>query len=120
MIVKPKAILLNDLALSEVHSGFVFDQAQLDIYGRFELQTLEAILRDPSKSQLHAAELDNVAKAITRRISYPDHGIGADPRSFLMAFYREQRERLASRLLFGERRQDKFHSDVPKTKWARA
>ena len=116
VIVKPKAILLDDLALTEAQGGFVFDQAQLDIYGSYELQTLEAILRDTSKSQLHAAELAKVAKAIARRINYSEHAIGADPRPFLMAFYRDQRERLESRLLFGERRQDKFHGDAPKPK----
>lgn len=116
VIVKPKAILLDDLALTEAQDGFVFDQAQLDIYGSYELQTLEAILRDPSKSQLHAAELEKVAKAIARRIGYPEQAIGAAPRAFLMAFYREQRERLESRLLFGERRQDKFHSNAARPK----
>ncbi|WP_426037536.1 RDD family protein [Cypionkella sp. TWP1-2-1b2] len=116
VIVKPKAILLDDLALSEAQGGFTLDQAQLDIYGSYELQTLEAILRDPSKSQLHAAELEKVAKAIARRIGYSEHAIGADPRPFLMAFYREQRERLESRLLFAERRQDKYHSNAPRPK----
>ena len=116
MIVKPKAILLDDLALSEARGGFTLDQAQLDIYGSYELQTLEAILRDPSKSQLHAAALETVANAIARRIGYSEQAIGTDPQSFLMAFYREQRERLESRLLFAERRQDKYHSNAPRPK----
>ncbi len=33
-----------------------------------------------------------------------------------MAFYREQQESLESRLLFGERRQDKLHSMAAKPK----
>ncbi|MEO8531286.1 MAG: RDD family protein [Deltaproteobacteria bacterium] len=110
VVVKPKTALLNDLAMAETHARYVFDQGQLDIYGRYELQTLEAILRDSSKSPLLHAEMKKVALTIAKRIGYTDPAIESDPRGFLMAFYKEQRERLESRQLFGDKRNDKFHS----------
>lgn len=114
VVVRPKAVLLQDLALASPKSRFVFDQAQLDIYGRYELQTLETILRNPSKTAAQQAELHKVAAAIVRRIGYTEQVKAADVPEFLMAFYREQRERLESRQLFGDRRDDKFHADTAK------
>ncbi|MGL6208469.1 MAG: RDD family protein [Paracoccaceae bacterium] len=114
VVVRPKAVLLQDLALSAPVSAFTFDQAQLDVYGKYELQTLEAILRSDTRTPGSAEEIRKVAQTIARRIGYTDLTLGSDPRGFLMAFYREQRERLESRQLFGDRREDKFHGQEDK------
>ena len=115
VIVKPKAALLNDLALDAAPARYVFDQAQLDIYGRFELQTLEGVLRDKATTPAQHEEIKKVARTIAKRIGFTDPVVDSDPRGFLMAFYREQRERLESRQLFGEVRADKFHKDEKPT-----
>jgi hypothetical protein len=114
VVVKPKAALLNDLALDNAPAQYVFDQRQLDIYGRFELQTLESVLRDTIKTPAQHEEVKKVARTIAKRIGFIDPAVETDPRGFLMAFYREQRERLESRQLFGEVRADKFHTNEPK------
>jgi hypothetical protein len=114
VIVKPKAALLKDLALDNAPAQYIFDQRQLDIYGRFELQTLESVLRDTIKTPAQHEEVKKVARTIAKRIGFIDPAIETDPRGFLMAFYREQRERLESRQLFGEVRADKFHTNEPK------
>jgi hypothetical protein len=114
VIVKPKAALLKDLALDNAPAQYVFDQRQLDIYGRFELQTLESVLRDTIKTPAQHEEVKKVARTIAKRIGFIDPAVETDPRGFLMAFYREQRERLESRQLFGEVRADKFHTNEPK------
>jgi len=113
VIVRPKAVLLQDLALNKGATLFQFDQVQLDVYGRYELQTLEGILRDYTAAPGQRAGLQSVAQTIARKIGYPDLTLGGDPHAFLLAFYRKQRERLESRQLFGERRDDKFHAAPP-------
>ena len=109
VIVKPKAVLLQDLAVQAPQAKFIFDQTQLDVYGRYELQTLEAILRDYRAMQSQRTELVTVAQTIAKRINFTDPGITADPQRFLTDFYRAQREKLESRQLFGDRREDKFY-----------
>ena len=110
VVVKPRAALLADLALQKPQARFTFDQTQLDIYGSYELQTLEMILRDTSRSPLLRAEMAKVAQTIARRTGFTDSAVTTDPQGFLTAFYRAQRERLESRQLFGDRRVDKFHN----------
>ncbi|MEA3015046.1 MAG: hypothetical protein QOD42_3591 [Sphingomonadales bacterium] len=77
-----------------------FTEAQLDVYGVFELQTLERVLRD---SQADAVA--NVAAAIRRKIGYA--GDGGPDYPFLSAYYNAARTRMERGLLFGKRRADK-------------
>lgn len=118
VVMLPKPVLLPDLAEAPVDDTerFTFVPHHLDHYGRYELQTLEALLQvdarrlNRSASQRHDANLQKVALTITNRIGYPvriaDHEAGA----FLLAFYRTQRAYLESRKLFGDAREDKFHN----------
>lgn len=78
-----------------------FTEAQLDVYGVFELQTLERVLRD---SQADAVA--NVAAAIRRKIGHPNDGGPDYP--FLSAYYNAARTRMERGLLFGKRRADKY------------
>ena len=122
----PVPILLKDLALetpqpvSADGNGFTFLPHQLDHYGRFELQTLEKLLRaqDESMSRsslaVHAEAVASVVDRIRRKIGYADAVPPAEAVAFLQAFYNAQRAYLEQRQLFGERRADKFHaSDAP-------
>lgn len=111
VVVAPKAALLPDL--SEVMSGepeaaprHGFTKAQLGIYGIYELQTLENVLREDG---VNTAEMrTEVAKRIMHRIEWPDEaGSEIDIDRFLNEFYTALRGHLERKLLFGVRRRDK-------------
>lgn len=112
VVDNPKAILLPDLAVrkSKQETTFVFDASHLDIYGRYELQTLEEILREPPKSPQAVTRVSEVARTIQRKINYVDQVLPTDYWDFLSEFYRQQREFLESRQLFGDARESKYHS----------
>ncbi len=111
VITLPKPVLLEDVA--QARSGtpapsaeIRFTDRQLAIYGAYELQVLEGVLRDrrPDAAQARRA----VADRIKNKIGYaaPDGGI-TDPGVFLEAFYRAQRTRLETGLAFGKHKSDK-------------
>lgn len=110
MVVEmPKARLLPDLSAQALAQGYLFEPQHLDIYGRFELQTLEAVLRDPPRTVEARQRLSEIAQTIRRRIDY-DEAVPVDREmAFLTAFYRQQRAHLESRNLFGEARENKHH-----------
>jgi uncharacterized RDD family membrane protein YckC len=105
MVVRaPRLVLLDDLAVAEPTTGLAFTDAQLDVYGAFELQTLEAVLR-LGPTPTNEAPLRVVAERIQRRIGWSgDSAASVPPYEFLRSFYAAQRARLEQRLLFGERR----------------
>lgn len=114
VVDNPRNVLLPDLALSLPAQGsvphvFDFLPAHLDIYGRFELQTLEKVLRDPVRGE-EPPDFGQIARTIIRKIGYADPVRPGQERAFLNAFYRAQREHLETLRLFGNRREDKFHS----------
>ena len=81
--------------------AFVFTDAELAVYGEYELQTLERILRDNRSDALVA-----VAEAICRKIGW-NPGTG-DQRAFLEAYYTQLRARLEAGMRMGVRKADKF------------
>jgi len=86
---------------------FTFTDAQLAVYGEFELQVLEGVLRDTAgvdRGETLAVVADKIQGKIgfTPRISY-----GQEER-FLRDFYAAQRAHLEKRMLFGKRKADKF------------
>jgi uncharacterized RDD family membrane protein YckC len=114
VVDNPRNVLLPDLALSLPTQGsarpaFDFLPAHLDIYGRFELQTLEKVLRDPVRGE-EPPDFGQISRTIIRKIGYADPVRPGQERAFLNAFYRAQREHLETLRLFGNRREDKFHS----------
>jgi len=121
VIANPKAVLLPDLiaraaapatppvpgATAPAEAAgtlYRFSDAQLDIYGIFELQTLERVLRQEKDND---GVRGQIAERIRRKIGWgePDPGFNAD--QFLAAFYAAQRARLERKMLFGIRRKDK-------------
>ena len=80
---------------------YKFGEEELAVYGEYELQTLERVLRD-GKSEAIAA----VAETICRKIGW-NPGAG-DERAFLEAFYAQLRARLEGGMRFGKRKANKF------------
>lgn len=116
VVEQPKAQLLPDLAAQKVktQTGFVFDVSHLNIYGRYELQALESILRERPTTPEASQRVSDVVRTIRRKINYVEQLLPNDHWVFLTDFYRQQREYLESRQLFGDARENKFH-DTPKT-----
>ena len=81
--------------------AYRFGEAELSVYGEFELQTLERVLRENRPEALAS-----VHEAICRKIGW-DPGYG-DERAFLEAYYTQLRARLESGLRMGKRKADKF------------
>ena len=83
---------------------FRFAEAELAIYGEYELQTLERVLRDGREENLVA-----VAAAICRKIGWEPGR--SDERAFLEAYYAQLRARLEKGMRFGKRKADKHAGD---------
>lgn len=82
-------------------ASYKFGEAELAIYGEFELQTLERVLRENRHDALFA-----VHEAICRKIGW--HPGAGDERAFLEAYYTQLRARLESGMRLGKRKADKF------------
>lgn len=97
--IAPDLLAANDSAQLD---AYAFTPAELDTYGQFEIQRLEEVLHrnDPDT-------LTTVAGVIRRKLGYRDDG---NDRAFLDAFYAAARLHLERRLLFGQRKRDKFDS----------
>lgn len=80
----------------------VFTPAELAVYGVFELQELERVLR-----QGDVALRRTVADAIRAKIGRPLTG---DDDIFLSAYYRQLKARMERDLLFGKRRANKYEA----------
>lgn len=89
--------LIGDKAM---RSSLIFTDEQLDVYGAFELQTLEQVLRLGKTDSLAS-----VADTIRTKINAWDNASDAE---FLNAYYEALRARLERKLLFGKRRLDKY------------
>lgn len=121
VIQRPVAILAPDLAAKpakDKQGAFVFLPHQLEHYGDFELQSLEALLQAPPPPtapaplrRRHAETLSAVIARIRAKIDYGEAVKEADAEAFLRAFYNAQRAHLEQRRLFGDKRADKFHKD---------
>lgn len=113
VVSAPKSLLLSDVAAgAKTQPGrkqvadpeFPFTRSQLEIYGIYELQTLEDVLRQ--KGPQTAETLREVTKRIQRKIGW-NGAQDVDSRRFLEAFYAALRAHLESRMLLGERRESK-------------
>lgn len=107
----PQAGLLRDV-VSDTRRNigtrrYEFTQEQLDVYGIYELQTLEEVLR--TGGQNSSKWQNEVARRIQRRIKWQsaDHFPAASG-PFLQAFYTALRGHLEQKMLLGVRRRDKF------------
>ncbi|MFM5922788.1 MAG: RDD family protein [Novosphingobium sp.] len=82
-------------------AAYKFSDEELAIYGEYELQTLERVLREDRYEALVA-----VHEAICRKIGW-NPGAG-DEHAFLQAYYTQLRARLESGMRMGKRKADKF------------
>mgnify|MGYP001824809507 CR=1 FL=1 len=98
----PTPDLLSDIAETRPVRELAFSPQQLDMYGIYELQTLESVIR----ADLDWHELKRIADTIATKIDWPEHRIG-EPHTFLDAFYAALRERLEHRMLLGDRQERK-------------
>jgi uncharacterized RDD family membrane protein YckC len=80
--------------------AYQFSDADLSVYGEYELQTLENVLRTGQEEAL-----ERVAASICQKIGW-EPGSG-DERVFLEAYYTALRARLERSMRFGKRRKDK-------------
>lgn len=116
VVQQPKARLLPDLSLASAEllpaqaGGFSFLPAQLDIYGRHELEVLENVLRNGAQNKETQQSVRQVARAIIGKIDYTDPVRDGDEMEFLRAFYTAQRAHLEQLRLFGNARENKFHA----------
>ena len=106
VIRTPRAVLLRDLTTREAPAAadLAFTEPQLEVYGVYELQVLEGVLRDQGKPG-NAEALRTVATRVRAKIGW--EGPAPQDGPFLEAFYAALRSRLERRLLFGKRRVDK-------------
>ncbi|SLN56257.1 RDD family protein [Roseovarius albus] len=111
VVDQPQLVLMPDLSTRSATkgNGFVFDTGQLGVYGRYELQVLEEILRSRPQSLEQTKRMQEVARTIVRKIGYQQRLLPNDYWNFLNDFYRQQREFLENRHLFGDTRENKFH-----------
>jgi len=124
VVVQPKVQLRADLAdgraaaAQRAHAAimaarpvpaagptYAFTEAQLDIYGIYELQVLEGLLRGEAAADPGA--VITVAEKIRAKLDYAERVPPGDDERFLRDFYAALRAHLEKRLLFGKRREDK-------------
>jgi uncharacterized RDD family membrane protein YckC len=111
VVLTPREMLLQDLAVRRPkkkgarREPYRFTPEQLDIYGIFELQVLEGVLRGDGRHDPRPVEV--VAEKIKAKIDWPKEEWNVDARAFLQDFYAAQRERLERRMLLGERKEKK-------------
>jgi len=113
VVVAPQAVLLADLGREETSrpeaeaADFHFTDEQLDVYGEYELQVLEDLLRnEPGLGDQRQARRA-VAGRIAKKIGWKESLAARDTERFLLDFYRALRARLEQRMLFGRRKRDK-------------
>ena len=82
-------------------TAYTFSDEELAVYGEYELQTLERVLREDRAEAVSA-----VHETICRKIGWNPGG--GDERAFLEAFYAQLRARLEGGMRFGRRKADKF------------
>jgi len=103
VVMAERAKLETDIA-TDAHAGEIaFTDAELAVYGIFELQELERVLRHRD-----ARAMREVADTIRGKIGRP---VAEADDVFLLSYYRQLKARLERGLLFGKRREDKYASD---------
>lgn len=105
VVTAPKVSLLGDLAAKpsarKQRTGPEFRRSQLEIYGIYELQVLEDVLRAKDRSRM-----ERVRRRIEKKIGW-EGDAGIDDQQFLRAFYRAQRARLEEKMVLGNRQERK-------------
>ena len=97
-----KTKLSADLVGAEQRRRRIFSDAALNLYGIYELQTLEEVLRNDN-----ADAIVTVARTIRNKAGLPDDG---DDYGFLSDYYAALCARLEAGLMVGRRRESKYES----------
>jgi len=105
VIALPHRALSSDLVERTV--AFAFTPQQLQVYGAFELQVLEELLRRPSNAATPQI-LDDVCDKICRKIGWSEPVPRRDVMTFLRDFYTAERAYLEREQLFGKAKADKY------------
>jgi uncharacterized RDD family membrane protein YckC len=113
VISLPRRNLLAELVDAEVR--YAFTRSQLDLYGAFELQVLEELLRRPGWLDTSNDVQQQVCSKICSKIGWTDPVPPAEVAEFLKAFYTAQRAHLEREQLLGRFRADKTEA-VPARK----
>lgn len=92
-------------ASEKTGATYQFSARELSVYGEYELQVLEGVLRDRQEEAMR-----QVAASIARKIGW-DAGAG-DEEAFLEAYYTQLRARLEADMRFGKRKKDKFAGEA--------
>lgn len=95
-----KAALSADLVGAAYRPRRTFPAAALELYGIYELQTLEEVLRNANNEAIFT-----VARTIRAKADLPDDG---DDYGFLSDYYAALCSHLEADLMVGRRRDDKF------------
>lgn len=111
VISLPRRILLQDLAAAEPRRQ-VFTEKQLRLYGAFELQILEELLRRPPSPDTTRLRRE-VCDRICRKIAWPSAVADQDVERFLNDFYSAERAYLEREQLFGRPHADKHDHAAP-------
>ena len=114
VVVRPRATLLADLgrapadAPGRVPSAtHVFTDEQLDVYGIYELQVLEEVLRRGKGPGGDRDAMQAVTDRIASKIRWQGDRRTLVDETFLRDFYAALRARLERRMLLGHRKADK-------------
>lgn len=104
VVMAQRVKLDRDIAVEQVEGQpITFSEAELAVYGIYELQELERVLRIREPRAMR-----EVADAIRGKIGRP---VAEEDDVFLLCYYRQLKARLERGLLFGKRREDKYASD---------
>lgn len=104
-VVAPSAEVGSDPVNGQVTKRYEFSDDDLSVYGEYELQTLESVLRTGTDEAL-----ETVTSSICAKIGW-EPGSG-DERIFLEAYYTALRAKLERGMRFGKRRKDKFSDGI--------
>lgn len=102
VVMAKRRKMAHDLsvAFADRQQAIRFSDAELSVYGVFELQELERVLREGD----HKTRIE-VSDAIRAKIGRP---FGEADDAFLAAYYSQLKARMERDLLFGKRRANKF------------
>ncbi len=118
VVNEPRPLLLPDVAEAvgrTARERFVFSTAQLELYGAYELQVLERLLRGGEEGRDTRERQQGLARIgvrIRAKIGYDENLPPAEEEAFLKSFYVAQRAFLEQKKLMGDARADKFHREA--------
>lgn len=115
VVLAPKTVLLPDLGAAGEHrqgrgATYQFTEEQLDVYGIYELQVLEDVLRGKDGGDRENT-MFQVAEKIKAKIGWDRNQWYVEDERFLEDFYAAMRDRLERKMLYGKRREDKYSKE---------